>query len=613
MDVLQIYRGDDPFWLIKLNENCNQSKTIMGENVLNIQFTLSSYVPFGLNDYCTAFGETYRLYQLPIVKKTGSNAWQYTLTMRAEGFELSKALYLGLDSQNNLTESEFYLTGTADVFMDLLIQNINRISSGWEKGDIVATSFKTIGFNGENCYEVLGRLATEFTSEFSIEGKKIHIAKRSTPTGYTLQVGYNRGLKEITRVSVDNTRVITRLYPYGSDKNLPTTYVGKRLHLPQQASTGNDCLISDLTWWQSADDGYLFVSFNPPIDAGVTSIEMKYGEAGSGTFPYTKTLGLRGGPVAPAALGFSFDAKFVSHGGACEGQETPVINVTGNNPQPLFPLVPGIYIEKNVDKYGVIEDRALFDDIYPHRTGTVSSIDATDPFLIVDTSIDFDINAYLVPGLPVQLTLMTGQLAGYTFDVTEYDNGTKTIKFLQYKNEQSIVFPNATIKPEIGDQYVITNIFMPDSYIQKAEKELLDKAKAMLSMYSEPQYTIQAVLDTKYMKDYQREVFTGNTIWIKDIQMEIDRKIRIVTCVRNLVEPYQFQVTLSDIVEIGMKDKIFTSLASNQRSTNDLGNQVVSRDIFNGNLVLPPSSTAVGAVFENVLVDKNTNKLYRQE
>lgn len=612
MDTLQIYdKGGNEFWLLKLNESCNQSKTIMGENVLNLPFSLSVYVPFKIGQYCTAFGETYKIYEEPIIKKTGSNAWAYTIIMRSEGYDLSKPLYLGLDTNNELTESEFYLTGVAEVFIDLLIQNINRISSGWEKGEVTLTSFKTLGFKGENCYAVLGRLATEFNTEFSIEGKKIHLAKKSKDSGYTLQVGFNRGLKEITRLIVDNTKVVTRLYPYGSDKNLPTTYIGKRLHLPMEASHGNDCLISDITWYQSHDDGgYLHIVFQPPTDPGVTSVEMVYGETGSGLFPYSAVGGM--GHIAfMAGLGFDFEAKFISHGGACEGQETDVIRITGDNYQPIYPLVPGIYIEKNVDKYGISEDRVLFDDIYPHRTGEVSAINSVDPLMVVDTSLDFNLNPYFIPGLPARITFMTGQLAGYTFDLTNYDHGSRTIRFLPYKNDQAFVVPNSVIKADVGDKYVLTNIYMPDEYIEAAEQELLQKATDLLAAYSEPQYTIQAVLDAKYMKDYQREVFAGNTVWIKDLQMQIERKIRIVTCIRNLIEEYQFQVTLSDIVEIGMKDKIFSSIASNQRSVNDLSGQVVTRDIFNGNMVLPTNPG--GAGFENVIVEVATNKLYRQE
>jgi hypothetical protein len=590
----------------------------MGENVLNLSFSLSTYIAFSIGDYCTVFNQVYKLNALPVFKKTAVNRFDYTVIMQFEGYDLSKAQYLGLGTDNTLTESEFYLMGNADMFMDLLIQNMNRISSGWVKGQVIATNFKNLDFKSETCYAVLGRLSTEFNVEYWIEGKKIHLTKQSRDTGYKLSVGQNRGLYEITRSNVDSTRIITRLYPRGSDKNLPTDYVGTRLHLPLKPSHGNDCLISDITWFKSQENIYTYINWARPKDPDVTSIEMVWGGVGSGTFPYSATFPVDGpGVIAlPAPNIFdptigAIDAKFVSHGGACEGQETTVITIQGSNPQPIFPFVPVYYIEKNVSLYDIIEESATFDDIYPHRTGTVTAVDAGDPFKIIDTGIDFDLNAQLLPGLTAQLTFLTGSLGGYSFDISSYDNGTKAIEFLKNKNEQSIDVPSFSFKAAIGDQYVLTNIRMPDAYIEAAQAELLAKAKDLLDTYSQPQYTISATLDIKYMKNYLREVFAGDTVWIKDTQIGIDRKIRITQVTRNLVETYDFKVTLSDVIEVGTKDKIFTGISTAQRSTSDLNNQVVTRDIFNGNLVLPTNPG--GAGFENVIVEIATNKLYRKE
>jgi hypothetical protein len=280
--------------------------------------------------------------------------------------------------------------------------------------------------------------------------------------------------------------------------------------------------------------------------------------------------------------------------------------------QPTFPSLPVIYLEKNVDKYGVIEGKYINDDIFPHRTGKVTSVDVANPNVIIDSTL-FNINDYLQPGLAAKIVFTSGQLAGYTFDISSYNDGTKTITFLKNKNDVNIEVPSSLIKPAIGDEYVLIDITMPDEYVEAAEEELLNKATEILNTYSQPQYTIQAETDTKYMKMYNRELFVGNTIWIKDVQFEIDRKIRITQVIRNLVEPFQFQITLSDVLAAGKLDTLVQNVSGAQRSVSDLGNTVVSRDVFNGQMVLPPSSTASGAVFENVLVDKNTNKLYRQE
>src|SRR5699024_7276162 len=48
------------------------------------------------------------------------------------------------------------------------------------------------------------------------------------------------------------------------------------------------------------------------------------------------------------------------------------------------------YIQEtaNVNNYGIIENIQIYDDIFPHRTGTVTGV--TDEFTFTDSSMDFD-------------------------------------------------------------------------------------------------------------------------------------------------------------------------------------------------------------------------------
>jgi len=352
MDIISIMRGTDPFWDINLSLDSDQSKTIMGDNIINIHFLNSNYINFKIGDYCTVFDEIYALNELPVVKKTATNNFEYTLKMQAEGFNLSKAQYLFIGTDNSLRESDFYLMGKADTFIDLVIANINRISSGWTKGEIIPTDYKNLGFKNENCYNALGRLAEEFNTEFWIDGKTIHLVKKSRDTGFTYSVYYNRGLKEITRVNVDSTRVITRLYPYGSEKNLPTDYLplgSRRLHLPPQPLNANDCLVSDITWSLIQSGGgflrlvNLSINWTRPQNIDVTSIEVVTGPQGGGTFPFSFTVSPDGPAVIPN-VELPIDFKIISHGGSCEGQETPVFTASGTNPVPQLALEDRVYI-----------------------------------------------------------------------------------------------------------------------------------------------------------------------------------------------------------------------------------------------------------------------------
>ena len=90
--------------------------------------------------------------------------------------------------------------------------------------------------------------------------------------------------------------------------------------------------------------------------------------------------------------------------------------------------MPVAYLEKNVSIYGRIEKLESFDEIYPKRVGTVTSVDAVNPLVFSDSAMDFDLNAtdangnttILIKGAPARVIFQTGQLAGYSFDIKEF-------------------------------------------------------------------------------------------------------------------------------------------------------------------------------------------------
>lgn len=452
MNEIEIYRGSaEYFTTIKPDDASVQAKRVMGENELRLVFRSDNYIDFRLNDYCTVYLEKYKVNALPTVKKVSRYLFEYNLTMQSEGFDLTKAQYLLFN------QADFSLMGNADKFVDLVVSNANRISSGWTKGQVIPTEYKNISFKGENCYNALARLATEFSTEFAIEGKVIHLTQRWYDTGYTLRHGRFKGLYDITRLNVDNSSIITRLYALGSEKNLPPNYRGyantpNRLKMPQ-----------------------------------INGIPIDFGD----------------------------------------------------------------YIELNVGTYGVIEGSMIFEDIYPHRTGKVTSVVSGDPFRFRDTTIDFDINAQLLPGVAAKVTFNTGQLAGYTFDIESYNATTKEIKFLKNKDEKVIDIPTTTLKPAIGNLYVLTDIIMPSLYIEAAEKALKNKALEVLAISREPQVQYQLTPDPVYLEAKQQSLNIGDLIWIVDAELDISRQIRITSTLRGILNEYQYTVELSDVLTKG--------------------------------------------------------------
>lgn len=604
---------------IKPDSSSAQVKRIMGDNLLNVSFEDNRYISFAVNDFCEVFGERYQLNSLPVVTKLSRFLWKYSLVLQSEQYDLAKVQFLFLGADNSLRETEFSLMGTADDFINLLISNANRVGVDWIKGQVIPSGFKNMTFSAESCLEALGRIAEEFGTEWSVEGKTVHLTKRATDTGYTFVHGRNKGLYEITRSNLNDSSLVTRLYAYGSEKNLPESYInlkGRRLRLPG----GYDpYLIANLTVTKTDNgdgtDTYTF-NFTAPLASDATAMQIEYRLAGT-TNAWAANTGAYTSPRTAIIPNGTYEFRFRVFGPGGINGVTDVIVVPASITTPVFVYPPLPYVERNVNLYGVIEHTEIFDDIFPHRTGVVTAVNALDELEFTDSDIDFNVNDQLLPGLTAKVTFNTGQLAGYTFEVESFDNSLKKFRIQRNADERVLELPSSLIRPEIGDEYVLTDIEMPSAYITEAENELMTAATARLIELSEPQLAYTVVLDPAFIRRTGRTVKNGDLVWLEDAELELQRKIRVVAVSRNIVEEYQYQIELSDLVSANTISRIIASQGANTRDIQSLSGQFLNNSILNNNVVgtltfrnMPSTATTSG--FEQVYIETATGKLFRK-
>lgn len=229
-------------------------------------------------------------------------------------------------------------------------------------------------------------------------------------------------------------------------------------------------------------------------------------------------------------------------------------------------MASGLFIQRPLaDNEEVFEDTVIFEDIYPHRTGTVTAVTLpyTAPFTFVDSTIDFDVNAYLMPdGSAAVVTFNTGLLAGLNFPIHSYDATTKTFTINPDTDETTVTAPSETLTPVVGDQYVITNILQPIAYINKAEADLLTSAQNYLTANYKPKYTYDITCDPIYFSRNGVSLKLGQSISLQDSNLAIDLFTRITGMTRNLRVPSGYTLTLSDYITQPLVTKIITLLKS---------------------------------------------------
>lgn len=224
---------------------------------------------------------------------------------------------------------------------------------------------------------------------------------------------------------------------------------------------------------------------------------------------------------------------------------------------------PNSYIENTqaVAKYGIYESTKIFDDIYPRRKGKVTSINSESPYKFSDISMDFDLKEkdengtkYLLDGVSAKIHFNTGDLAGYEFEVHDYNHTTKEFHIIKFADENSYEFPskdNDAFRIGIGDEYVILDIQMPQVYIDNAEAELFEKADEYLSDKLEPNIQYLLDVDTLHLQRILNDTVTqffsiGDFIKVVDEDFDINRYIRIKSIERDLRNPFDYKLTLSD-------------------------------------------------------------------
>ena len=209
-----------------------------------------------------------------------------------------------------------------------------------------------------------------------------------------------------------------------------------------------------------------------------------------------------------------------------------------------------------VSQYGNVEGSVTFDEIYPKRIGSISDIDPNSELSFMDSGMPFDLNAQLAPGLTAKINFKTGNLAGYTFEVTGYDNTAKKFTINTYTDDRGMVFPSATsttFQVQPGDQYVLTDIIMPQSYIDEAEEQLYLKAIEQLSILSVPAVKWELDIESNYLKS--KETVPGQIIHyfqvgyyinVQDTDLKIDGKSQITGFTREILNPYVYNLTISE-------------------------------------------------------------------
>ncbi len=217
-------------------------------------------------------------------------------------------------------------------------------------------------------------------------------------------------------------------------------------------------------------------------------------------------------------------------------------------------------LSKNTEKYGRLGQKKIqFDHIFPQGEFTVTEKIDT---LTLKCDVDFNLKDCLIDDVEVIVTFQSGGLAGYDLAIVEgsWDNSKKQFKLKVNKEENALTVPG-DINFSVGDKFILTGLKMPQSYIDKAEKQLQEEAQTWLDEHCEKRVQLKGKCDEGLFRQMNLFIACGQMVGVYSDQLKIDREIR-VTKVKRYIEndnkpAYRYELTLSDFLQgNGFKDLV---------------------------------------------------------
>ena len=461
---MTIYKPDGTAFIdIEVDDESYHYAEIMGRDDITLYFSLPHFIdfPIGCYIYYATNNTNYTLYSVDKMRMEHRREYEYTITFESVAAELGAYILTLLSAKpDNLwnwhgtQEGDFKFPFAASSQQHLqLIASCMTFKTGqtWSVGSYVDGGEKLISYDTMTCLDALKQVAQAFETEYSIVGRTINLGKveQFKSDQLTISYGKGNGLRPGIERTVDGSEMaIGKVYIQGGDRNIdPSKYGHPTLRLPK--STYEDLTthqLIDRYWWYD----------------GTTVSATQFEGAKRFSCPTGSYIALaeNNAPIGEGALDLSEVYPHFEH--YIEGVE-----------------------EEDRDKHWW----NIYTDEFTAEHSTVNAINY-DECLIKN-------------GEQLSVIFQDGQLAGRQFGVEwatkdDPDHEGETIAYMKIvpSEQDGIEMPNHNgFAPETGRHFIVINCYLPGTYIERAEMEMLEKALAYLWERMTPSFSIKGEVD----------------------------------------------------------------------------------------------------------------------
>ena len=425
-----------------INKGAKGKFTLMKEDYIVLPFSTLSPIPFKLGDYVdlsgildeSLGGKLAKIYEIVDLQKPTYNqstgGYDYQLRLDAYYWKWKNKIFKYTPEHAGY-EASWSLTAALDVQLGVFLRNLKALGYTYRGidftfsiDDTVENKAVAMTYDNMNLLDALFSMAGEdkWNCDCWITDNVIHFGRNEF--GDAVRIERDIEASAISR-SESNGTYATRIYAFGSTKNIPTNY--------------------------------------RPTD------------------------------------------------------EQAVVNGVVQKRLMLPADTPYIDAYESMSQEEAIEDVVVFDDVYPRRVGRLSDVKTVDrkvenpgegeaetfkAYQYKDTELVFK-EEYILEGQQLEITFQSGKLNGMRFGVIfDPENKDEQLWEIVRNEDYGRPLPDDTIKPENGDEYVLSGFdiqLVSDQYIPKAEQELKEKAQKYADKVKKDDGTYSATLMSSWV------------------------------------------------------------------------------------------------------------------
>lgn len=275
---------------VEPNNGSKRVFSLMKNDYILIKFSLATPIVFPIGSYVDSdeFGH-FELTKLYIPKQSSKQSiWDYELQLDASYIKWKNKIFK-YDPENGNNESSWSLTATLQTHLSILLRNLAELGYTFNNTDYtasidssVSSDAKEVIYNDISILDALTILADKWECEYWITENVIHFGKCEFGDPIDFEVGEN-----VETMTPEGTRetYATRIYAFGSDKNIPANYreteetvvvngvVQKRLMLP--SDTPYIDASPNMSQEEAVEAVLIFDNIFPRFTAGISGVTTK--------------------------------------------------------------------------------------------------------------------------------------------------------------------------------------------------------------------------------------------------------------------------------------------------------------------------------------------------